>query len=211
MILYATWWQWIIALIVYLINAASLTVTLHRYVSHGSWKCNKWVERILITLSTIGVIGSALSWAAIHGKHHRYEDTPQDPHSPTYKGFAGIWLLMLTDTDMRYVTKLLRKRLYRWQHDYYFAIILVYAILLFVISPFAVVYAFLCPAALYWLGGVCLNYYGHDENGPKNSNFLKVIMLGDGYHKNHHNNPSLKKFGKYDVGGMIVQLLEKKA
>lgn len=212
MILYATWWQWFVALIVYTINALGLTVTLHRLVTHSTFNCNKWVERFLVILSTIGVSSSALCWTALHRKHHRYSDSPKDPHSPHYKGFSGLWLIMLHNIEMRYVANLLRRRLYIWQHDNYFAIILAYAILLFLISPFAVVYAFLVPAALFWTASACLNYFGHDVNHAvsRNSNVLKIIMMGEGYHDNHHKNQGAKRFGKYDIGYFVIRLLERK-
>lgn len=212
MILYATWWQWLIALVVYAINALSLTVTLHRFVTHNAFKCNKWVERFLVILSTLGVSSSVLCWAALHRKHHKYSDTPQDPHSPHYKGFSGLWLIMLYNIEMRYVARLLRQKLYIWQHDYFFAILLAYVAVLFLISPFAVVYAFLAPAALFWTAGACLNYFGHDVDKvtSKNSNVLKVIMLGEGYHDNHHKDPVAKRFGKYDIGYFVIRLIERK-
>lgn len=212
MILYATWWQWGIALLVYLVNIFSQTITLHRYVSHGSWKCNTWIARLLVIISSIGMVSSALSWAATHGKHHKHADTEQDPHSPTHKGFAKIWLLMLSDPEIKYATKLLRDKFYIWQHNYYYAIVLAYVAVLYLISPFSVVYAFLTPAALYWLAVSCLNYFGHDQNGPRNTNAINTLLAlsGEGYQYDHHARPINNKYGKYDLGYVIIRLIEKK-
>ncbi len=211
MIMYGTWWHWCIAIFVYFLNGClGMTMTYHRLLSHKSWNCPKWLEYLFSLFAAIGMTGSAISWVSIHRKHHRFNDTERDPHSPKYKGFFWVhFLSMFATVDPRYTVDLLRQPFYVWQHKHYFTINIVYAIALYLIDPFALIYAWLVPSMLLWNGGSTIVSISHRQGGPFNDLLLAFVIWGEGYHKNHHDKASMKRFGKYDLGGVIIELIEK--
>ncbi|GIQ98523.1 MAG: hypothetical protein CM15mP4_3600 [Candidatus Neomarinimicrobiota bacterium] len=60
------------------------TIFLHRYVSHGMFKMNKFWERFFFTY--FFAQGSSFlnpaAYGIMHRKHHAHSDTNKDPHSP---------------------------------------------------------------------------------------------------------------------------------
>jgi sn-1 stearoyl-lipid 9-desaturase len=68
----------------YLWHGLGVTVGYHRLLSHRSFKCAKAVEYLFVLGGYLAFEGSPLWWAAIHRAHHKYADTPLDPHSPRY-------------------------------------------------------------------------------------------------------------------------------
>ena len=211
MIMYATWWQWAIAIFVYFLNGClGMTMTYHRLLSHKAWNPAKWVEYLFALFATIGMTGPAISWVAIHRKHHGFVDTEKDPHSPSFKGFFWVhFLSMFAKVEVRYAAHLLREKFYVWQHKYYFHINLVYAAVLFALDPFAIVYAWLVPAMMLWNGGSTIVSVSH-RNGKANSDTLLALLVwGEGYHEEHHGKANAKRFGKYDLGGILIEQYEK--
>lgn len=211
MIFYGVWWQWIIALIVYFFTGClGMTMTYHRLLSHKSWLPLKWVEYLFTLFATVGLTGSAITWVAVHRQHHAYSDTNKDPHSPQYKGwFYAHFLSMFSPVELKRVTHLLRDEFYVFQHKFYFEINLVYALVLYMIDPFAVVYAWLFPAMLLWNGGSSIVSISHRNGLPHNDLSLALLVWGEGYHKNHHDNAGLNQFGKYDLGGFLIKIIQK--
>lgn len=211
MIVYGSWWQWLVALIVYFFTGClGMTMTYHRLLSHKSWNPPKWMEYLFTLFATIGLTGSALTWVAVHRQHHAYSDTVKDPHSPYYKGwFYSHFLSMFSLVELKRVTHLLRDRFYILQHKFYFEINLLYAIILYMIDPFAVVYAWLVPAAILWNAGSSIVSISHRNGFAHNDLSLSFIVWGEGYHKNHHDNPSSNRFGKFDLGGILIKFLSK--
>lgn len=212
MIVYGAWWQWVISIVVYFFTGClGMTMTYHRLLSHKSWSPPKWMEYPFALFATVGLTGSAITWVAVHRQHHAHSDTVKDPHSPKYKGwFYSHYLSMFSPVELKRVTHLLRDKFYVFQHKFYFEINLVYAIILYMIDPFAIVYAWLFPAMLLWNGGSSIVSLSHRNGIVHNDLSLALLVWGEGYHKNHHDNAGLNRFGKYDLGGIIINLLKKK-
>lgn len=68
----------------YLWHGLGVTIGYHRLLSHRSFKCFKIVEYFWVLGGYLAFEGSPLWWATMHRAHHRYVDTPLDPHSPRY-------------------------------------------------------------------------------------------------------------------------------
>ena len=198
MIIYGTWWQWLIVLFVYFLNGClGMTMTYHRMLSHRAWTPPKWVEHLFALFATIGLTGSAISWVAIHREHHAHTDDELDPHSPYHKGFIyAHWLSMYSKVDIKYARHLLRDSFYIAQHKYYYEINLAYALILFLIDPFAVVYAWLVPAMILWNAGSSIVSISHRAGGTHTDLILALLVWGEGYHVEHHDHPLDARFGK---------------
>lgn len=71
-------------------HGMGVTIGYHRLLSHRSFTCSKAVEYFWVLGGMLALEGSPIWWVAIHRAHHRYVDTPQDPHSPRY-GLKHAW------------------------------------------------------------------------------------------------------------------------
>lgn len=186
------------------------TVFYHRVVTHKN-PIKPAIEKLLLVLSWIGASGSAIAWAATHRMHHRWGDTDKDPHSPKFMGkFQVYWWSSGSEGSIKYVPDLLRKPLYVWQHRHYFLGLLVYHILIITVLPFQWYWALaIVPAFSMWFAGSITNVFGHDNSGPTNNDILGVLFAGEGWHKNHHDNPQSPEFNnRWDWGGAIYRLIK---
>lgn len=187
------------------------TVFYHRVVTHKN-PVSERMERFLLLLSWVGASGSALGWAGTHRAHHRYSDTERDPHSPQHIGVVRTYWWSSGNTNIvRFVPDLLRKPWYVFQHNHYFKVLLGLHIIGLLVLPFALYWAILItPAFLMWFAGSTVNVFGHDSNGPVNSNFWGWLHAGEGWHKNHHDNAASVDFHpRWDWGGYIYRLIAK--
>lgn len=183
------------------------TVYYHRVMAHKI-AINPKLESALMWLSWVGCSGSVLAWVGTHRKHHRYQDTPKDPHSPHHSGFLKTyWWSSGVEDTIRYVPDLLRKSMYVWQHKFYFQVIAAAHIVGLVMLPWWAYWAFLvCPAFLMWFSGSMVNVFSHDRQGPRNSFLLGVLFAGEGWHKNHHDDAGNPNFGhRLDWGFSIFK------
>ncbi len=72
------------------ITIVSVTIFLHRHQAHNALDLNPVVShffRFWLWLTTATV---TREWVAVHRKHHSTCETENDPHSPRYKGIAGV-------------------------------------------------------------------------------------------------------------------------
>ena len=83
-------------IVTYLIRLFAISGGYHRYFTHRSYKTSRFFQFILAVIGTTTGQKGPLSWATSHRHHHKYADTPLDPHSPIIHGWfhAHIgWLL----------------------------------------------------------------------------------------------------------------------
>lgn len=211
MIIYGELQHYLIALAVYFVTGClGMTILYHRQISHNAFDAPKWFRTPMIYISSIGLTGSALAWTAIHRKHHAFMDEKEDPHSPKHIGMLRAhFCSMFAPVDMKYVRRLLTDPDLQIQHRYYFAINAVYALVIGMIDPFAIVYAWLFPAAVLWNGGSSVLSYSHRKGKPHNDWWLGILVWGEGWHKNHHDSPSSPEFHpKYDISKWIIKCIQ---
>jgi stearoyl-CoA desaturase (Delta-9 desaturase) len=210
MMYYGTWWEWMITGIVYCCIMTGITVGYHRLLSHKAFGCPLWIRILLLFFASIPFYGPAIVWVANHREHHRFSDTENDPHSPYYRGILySYFLQVFSPINFKYARDLLKQNIYRLQVKYYWYIIAIYFILLYIIDPFAVVYAYLAPAGFSKLIGGLVFTYSHRKNKPHNDTWVGLLTLGEGFHLNHHNNASMHRWHKLDIGGALIELIDK--
>ena len=92
---YAYLW---LSFIVFLIIGLNVSITMHRYLTHKSFKTYAWLEKLLICISPISTVGPTINWVASHRQHHARSDVEGDPHSPhvdgkfSFKQAMTVWL-----------------------------------------------------------------------------------------------------------------------
>ena len=224
MILYGHWYHWVIAFFVYFLTGCfGMTMTFHRLLSHKSWNPPKWFEYVGTFLGTYGLTGSSIAWTAIHREHHHHTDDEQDPHSPLYKGFVHVqWMSMFDIPKPRYAAHLLRSKYHVFLHKNYMLIHLCILVTLLAINPMLAVSAYLFPAAILWNMGSFINTISHmvgyrnaeSNDHSRNVYWLGYLMWGEGWHNNHHANPTNSSFKvkwwEFDVGGWFIERLNTK-
>lgn len=224
MIMYGSWYHWLIAFFVYFVTGCfGMTMTYHRLLSHKSWNAPKWYEYFGSLAGIYGLTGSTIGWVAIHKEHHHHTDKEGDPHSPQVHGFFRVqWLSMFETPNPRYVVKLIRSKFHAFLHKWYFALHLAVAVIWYLIDPMLLVSAYLFPAMILWNAGSFINTLTHmtgyrnweTTDNSTNIPILGILMWGEGWHNNHHydpQNPSFKyKWWEFDLGGWFIKKLEQK-
>ncbi len=59
-----------------------MSIALHRYFSHKSFKTSRVFQTVLAVWGSFSLQGGALFWAALHRHHHNHCDEESDLHSP---------------------------------------------------------------------------------------------------------------------------------
>ena len=201
-----------ISLFVYCSIMLGITMGYHRYYSHRAYKMPKWVEYYLLFFAHVMMVGPAITWVANHREHHKYVDTPKDPHSPHYRG----WLMayagqVLIDIDFKLVKDLLKDNLHRMQVKYYWYVVFVYAGILFAIDPNALIYAWLVPAGFAKLIGSLVFTFSHRGKKAHSDTWVGIITLGEGFHEAHHVNARTALWHPLDLGGQIIRMIDSNA
>jgi stearoyl-CoA desaturase (delta-9 desaturase) len=209
----------------YLYNIVGVSITLHRYYSHKSFEFSFVFVKWLCTLiSVFSLRGSPIGWAYIHRLHHPYADTEKDPHSP-YN--LGLKLFFLKDVEPHsskmniFMVKDMMSKEHLFINKYYFLLILMWLLLLAVINPSLIYFAWILPIAIVQFSQASFNYFAHTsgyrnkESKDKSTNnvFLWPFILGDAWHNNHHTNAgsftTKEKIWEIDPAAWIIQLIKK--
>lgn len=221
MIMYATPMEWLVCLIIWQFMTLGGTLGYHRVFSHGHWKdCPAWARSLFVLGGSIGFIGPAIPFAAVHQEHHRYHDTDKDPHSAKFKGHFWTFVTpQLAPFRRRYLVgdgkehfrKLMRDPILQFQERFYWFIILgwIAYLLLTTFDPFSIIYGLLAPAGLLKLFANLLFGYSHRGQKPHNDFWLAMVTMGEGFHKEHHDRPWEVRNHKWDISGKIIELFSK--
>lgn len=228
-------WSWTLAF--YLWHTFGVTIGLHRLLSHRAFRCHKAVEYFFVFGAYFAYHGAPIWWATIHRTHHKYVDTPLDPHSPR----QGILHAYFFYRAFRYpphmdparqCPDLLKDPVYRaletrgdWKLGYVkcVAACLVFRALIYLFFGYEVMMASFLAGFLAWNVPLLVNIVCHIPRlGYKNfqiaddsvNNYLfAVVALGDGWHNNHHAHPGSSQMGllkhEFDASWFVLKCLQK--
>ena len=210
---------------------------LHRYAAHQVFTMSKTTERITFVLTWFFQGSSYLSaygYGVMHRMHHAYTDTENDPHSPSYDPnlLAMMWKTknIYQDINKQRVAIDVRftKNVPQWKSFDSFASSRFSRVLW--ILAYIVFFAYFTTELWQWLllpitflmapiHGAIINWFGHVygyvnfkmKNTSKNLFHFDFLMMGEGYHNNHHKNASRANFGvkwhEIDMTYLIMKLL----
>jgi len=197
------------------------TFFLHRYAAHQTFTMSRLGEKVSFVLTWIFQgpnYLSAYGYGVMHRMHHAYADTEKDPHSPKYDNnlFAMMWRTknMYQDINKKRIKiaeeftrnvpqwqwfdKMAGSKLSRliWGSLY---------VLFFYIFATAWWQWLLLPIAFLMapIHGVIINWFAHIygyvnfkvKDTSKNLLPFDFLMMGEGYHNNHHKNANRSNFG----------------
>ena len=201
----------------------SQTFFLHRYAAHKMFCMSPFWEKFFFIFTGITQGSSYLSpyvYGILHRMHHAFADTDQDPHSPKHSKTAfgmmiKTWkIYSAIKNEKQEVEKRFKQGVPQWQGFDRFAD--AWATRLIWAAGYAAFYiSFVSPGAGWMylllpfhffmgpLHGVIINWFGHKlgyinfklNNTSMNLLPVDILMMGEGYHNNHHNFPESPNFG----------------
>lgn len=221
----------------YLWHTFGVTIGLHRLLSHRSFKCPKAVEYFFVSGAYLAYHGAPIWWATIHRTHHRFVDTPLDPHSPK----QGILQAYFFYRGFRYPEHMDPKKIcpdlwkdpiYRWLErgdDWRLAYVkcvffsLALRGVIFYLFGFEAMMASFLAGFLAWNMPLILNIMCHIPrlgyrnfavaDDSVNNHFFGIVALGDGWHNNHHAHPGSSQMGlkkhEFDASWFLLKCLQK--
>lgn len=222
----------------YIWHALGVTIGYHRLLSHRAFKVPKLVEYFWVLPGYLAFEGSPIWWATIHRAHHRYTDTPLDPHAPRYglkEAHVG-WLTKpgyAAHLDPHTQTRdLLKDPIYRfleqdgvWSraHALSFIIGVVFRILLLVCFGWQTALASALAGVAVLQIPLMLNVVCHipklgyktyaTTDDSVNVWWVGLLAMGEGWHNNHHACPGSAKTGmslrEFDLSWAIIRLMRK--
>ena len=185
----------------------------HRAVAHRAFR----VHRVLASAldGFMQVMGGVHpeTWAGIHRLHHRYADTPLDPHSPLQRRPVSV----LVGTP--YLFALARRRLPAGAAPgtgrlHLLVRTLLFAFWLVTIGPVQTLIALVAHLICYLGIMGMVNTVGHRRGNKPHPDFpgydlawVSLLLLGHGYHNSHHAHPAAARTGRLDPMWPIVRFL----
>lgn len=218
----------LIAVGYFIYGCLGIVMTFHRNLTHSGYTTYPWIVKLFSVFGCLAGTGSPLAWVAIHINHHLKSDKPTDPHSPLHKGLRIFTLNYVSETDsgtkwrMRH---LVTDKFQQFLHRYYFAIIITWSVVLFLIGGFyLMVFLHWAPAALTGIMSNVVNYVGHSptwlgsyrtyslSDRSANNWIWAIPSWGEAWHNNHHRFPKEYYFGKkwweVDISGILIKLIK---
>ena len=168
----------------------------HRYCSHKSWQPNRFVEAVSAFLCSAFVLTPSMGWASTHRSHHRFTDTERDPHGNVHSVFHNFMVFNGIPSITSIPRWMIRDKLYVMQAKYYWEVAILFGLLMFAIGLGGFWVATISVAYVFQ---VTLNLLGHPNKSPTNNPLLALIYSGELYHKFHHENPGVPRFGLFDA------------
>ena len=185
-----------------------ITAGYHRYFSHRAYKTGRVFQFILAFGGSSAAQKGPLWWAGHHRMHHRYSDTPLDPHTPK-KGFwwshVGWILSDETSTQpegtMKEYDSVPEVRFIN-RHDWLAPWVL--GTICFLVGGLpGLFFGFFGSTVLLWHSTFLINSLAHvlgsrrfETTDTSRNNFaLAVITMGEGWHNNHHRYAHLARQG----------------
>jgi stearoyl-CoA desaturase (delta-9 desaturase) len=76
------WHDIVLAVAFYYVTGLGVSIGLHRYFTHGSFKAVRGFRIALAIAGSLAIEKPVITWVADHRRHHKYSDKDGDPHSP---------------------------------------------------------------------------------------------------------------------------------
>ena len=213
----------------------------HRYFSHRSYEIRSRLFQFIVALwgATAGQNGP-LWWTASHRYHHLHSDTKKDPHSPQNKGFWYSHIFWITSDKRNWLSPDKKtKELSYYPSDLakYPELVFLESFanlptiilggLAYLVYDLGwgwglngLVWYLISNAMLYHLTFSLASFahiYGSQRfssgDNSRNNPLVALLTLGEGWHNNHHANPSNPNFGvawyEFDFVYYFLCFLEK--
>lgn len=234
-------WSWIAvgtAFALYWIRMFAITGFYHRYFSHRTFKTNRFWQFVFGAWGSSATQKGPLWWAAHHRHHHRHSDEPGDVHSPLEHGFMWSHVGWITckgnfPTNYKAVPDLAKYPELMFINRFDTLVPVILAASLFFIGkyletaapglgtngPQMLIWGFFVSTVVLFHGTCTINSLAHligrrryaTKDHSRNSFFLSIITLGEGWHNNHHHYPATVRQGFFwwemDITYYILKMM----
>jgi stearoyl-CoA desaturase (Delta-9 desaturase) len=210
----------------FLVRLFAVTAGYHRYFSHRTYRTSRIAQFLLAVLCQSTTQRGVIWWAATHRAHHAHSDTPQDPHSRRQHGFwyahmGWIFVRANDKPDYSLVKDLTRYPELVWldRYPYFLPTILVILPCWLLAGWSGVIVGFGWSTTLVYHVTFAVNSFGHaggarpylTGDDSRNSFWLAVLTMGEGWHNNHHAYQRSSRHGfrkgEIDIGYSLLRLL----
>jgi len=209
----------------YWLRMFAITAGYHRYFAHRSYKTSRVFQFVLAFLGASSLQKGPLWWAGHHRHHHRYSDQDEDLHSPRRDGFwwAHVgWILShrYDETPEALIKDFVKYPELRWLNRWHAAPGVLLAALLLIFGGWpAFVWGFLVSTVFTWHATFAINSLTHvfgriryiTTDTSRNSIWLALLTLGEGWHNNHHYYQTATRQGFFwweiDISYLILKAL----
>jgi stearoyl-CoA desaturase (delta-9 desaturase) len=223
-------WSWsglTLAVGAYFVRMFVVTAAYHRYFSHRAFKTSRAFQLLLAIGAQSAAQKGVIWWASHHRWHHKYSDTPQDPHSAKLRGFwhSHIGWILSDDwraTNVAMVGDLMKYPELRLLNRTSFALLPAVALALAFLllgGVHGLVWGFFVSNVMLWHGSFSINSLSHlfgrrryaTTDDSRNNWLLAIITTGEGWHNNHHHYQSSARQGfrwwEVDVTYYLLRLM----
>lgn len=212
-----TWRHVALAALAYLVRMFAVTAAYHRYFAHRAYKTSRALQLLLALLGTTATQKGPLWWASTHRHHHKHADQPEDPHSPRLRGLweahMGWWLRREhAATRWELIPDFAKYAELRWVDRHHWVGVAAFMVATCWAGEWLGIgmldggvwgYAVSTCALLH--GSCTSNSLAHvvgsrryaTEDTSRNSLWLALLTMGDGWHNNHHHHPASARQGFY--------------
>lgn len=211
----------------FIYGCLGVVVTFHRNLTHKSYTTHSLIERIFSIFGCLGGTGSSIAWIATHINHHLKSDKDGDPHNPQIKGLKIFTLDYANEiapqTKWR-MREIITNPFHQFLHRYYFAIVVTWSILLFLVGGlYLTIFFHLAPLVITAVMSNVVNYVGHmpnwlgssrryNLNDRSSNNWIFAIpSWGETWHNNHHRYPKNYSCGQrwweIDISAYVIKMI----
>lgn len=205
------WWL-LLWLPTHFFGSMMITVGLHRYFAHGSFKTSKFWHWVMGLSSVMLLNGSPYGWATAHIAHHLYSDTDQDPHlaTPDYLLWKRYRMVRMPKRRLRH---LIGEPFLDFIHRYGMVLWLGAVTVLALISWKVLLFGYLMALGSTHLIGGLHQVLSHKNNAPRDLPWLEYILpaCGEWHHKTHHDYSGRSDlrtaWWHLDLGSLFIRLI----
>lgn len=202
------WFHFGTFFVMFILTGFSITAGYHRFFAHKTFEA-RWPLRLMVLIFGAAAFeNSVLEWTSDHRRHHKHTDHDDDPYN-IQKGFFHAhmgWILFKLNAEppLDNVPDLERDPLVRWQHRYVHLLAVLIGFVLPTLAGF--LYAGWGGAlGGFLIGGTarivatqhttffinsachCMGRQPYSTRcSARDSFFLALFTLGEGYHNYHH-------------------------
>lgn len=194
-----SWQDWLCCGVLYATRMFGLAGGYHRYFAHRSFKTSRVFQFLLALLAQTTVQRGVLWWAAHHRNHHRHSDEIADIHSPQRWGFWYAHISWIYDdtrkTDYGRVKDFARyPELVLLNKLWFLPPVLLGTAVYLVLGWTGLLVGFMLSTVFVCHATFAINSLAHVwgrarfDTGDTSRNhwFLAILLLGEGWHNNHH-------------------------
>jgi stearoyl-CoA desaturase (delta-9 desaturase) len=217
----------------YFFRMFGITAGYHRYFAHRSYRMSRPIQFLMAWLGCSALQKGPLWWASHHRRHHRFSDTPDDPHSPHVTSFWWShlgWIMSdeHVETPWPMIRDWSRFPELRWLDRWHWLPGLSLALACFGVGFWAggwpeawccLVWGFVVSTVILYHCTFFINSLSHligkrryaTDDESRNNWFLALLTLGEGWHNNHHHFQSSANQGFFwweiDISYTMLRLM----